>query len=88
MVEVDDDGVVVLERVLLRRVTTTLAYASVRLPYVHLSGLKVEATPGGHLTITPPGRLDSVGRFWPNYSIQPECKVAVEAEIARMWARS
>jgi len=88
MTLVDEDGVVVLERITLRRVSPTLGYASIRLPHVNLSGLKVEATPGGHLTITPPGRLDSMGRFWPNYSLQPECAAAVKAEIATLWARS
>ncbi len=86
---VDGDGVVIeLERVSLRRVTPTLAFATVRLPQVCLKNLRVEAGPNGAITVKPPTHKDNLGRTWAHYDLQPETKAAVEVELARLWEKS
>lgn len=77
-----------IERIRLHRVSARLAYAEIRLPLVNLSGLKVEQSPDGRLKLTPPCRPDAQGRQWPSYSLQPEARAAIEAEIARLWSRA
>jgi len=77
-----------IERVRLHRVSPRLGFAEIRLPEVNLAGLKVEQSPDGRLTITPPSRQDAQGRQWPAYSLQPEARAAIEAEITRLWGRA
>ena len=79
---------VVIERVQLRRVNASLAFASVRLPGVNLSGMRVEERPDGHLTCTPPEQVGRDGRRWPAWALQPGWREGVEREIACLWARS
>ncbi len=86
---IDGDGVLIeLERVTLRRVSPTLAFASVRLREVHLKNLRVHVGPNGALTVTPPESRDNLGRTWPHYDLQPEPKAAVEVELTRLWDRA
>ncbi len=75
----------IVERIRLRRVSPTLAFAEVRLPGVNLHGLRVEQRPGGSLTIQAPERQDSAGRTWPVYALQPSTREAVLAEVERLW---
>lgn len=77
-----------VERVRLRRVSPQLGFAEIRLPWVNLAGLKVEQSPDGRLKLTPPSRQDGQGRNWPSYSLQPEARAAIEAEIAVLWAKA
>jgi hypothetical protein len=81
-------GDIVIERVKLRRVSPKLGYAEIRQPWVNLAGLKIEQLPDGRLSITPPSRQDAQGRTWPSYSLQPEARAAIEAEIAVLWGWS
>ena len=77
-----------IERVTLRRVSPKFGYAEIRLPWVNLTGLKVEQSADGRLTFTPPSRQDAQGRTWPSYSLQPEARAEIEAEIAVLWAKA
>ena len=77
-----------VERVRLRRISQTFGFADVRLAAVNLHDLRIEEGQDGRLTIKPPERLDAQGRRWPAYSIQPECRACIEAEIRILWARS
>lgn len=77
-----------VQRISLRRVSATLAFADVRLPSVHLLGLRVEQRDGGSLVVTPPEREGSDGRRWPHYALQPGAREAVEAAIGQIWAAS
>lgn len=77
-----------VERVRLHRVSPTLGFAEVRLPWVNLHNMRVEERPDGRLTIKPPERQDGQGRCWPVYALQPGCRASIEAEIAVLWARS
>ena len=76
-----------VERVRLHRVSRTLAFADVRLPWVNLTGLKVEECAAGRLTVTPPERPDRNGCARPVYALQPVARELIEAEIALLWAR-
>lgn len=76
-----------VERVRLHRVSRTLAFADVRLPWVHLTGLPVEENASGRLTVTAPERLDRHGCTRPIYSLQPVAREAIEREIGVLWAR-
>jgi hypothetical protein len=77
-----------IERIMLRRVTSRLAFADVRLPSVNLHGLRIEESDAGALSIRAPWRTDSNGREWPHYSLQPGAREAIEREIARLWSAS
>lgn len=77
-----------VERVRLHRISPTLGFAEVRLPWVNLTGLKIEERPDGRLMITPPTRQDGRGRVWNVYSLQPGAREAIEREVACLWARS
>lgn len=77
-----------VERVRLYRVSRTLAFADVRLPWVNLTGLRIEESASGRLTVTAPVRPDRNGLSRPIYSLQPVAREAIEAEIAVLWARS
>ena len=76
-----------VERVRLHRVSRTLAFADIRLPWVHLTGLRVEEGASGRLTITPPERLDRNGCQRPIYALQPVAREMIEHEVAILWAR-
>lgn len=79
---------IAIERVKLRRVSPQLGYAEIRLREVNLTGLRIEQSPDGRLSFTPPSRQDAQGRVWPCYSLQPEARAAIEAEISALWGRS
>ncbi len=83
----DADGVFLIERVTLHKVTPSLGFATVRLPQVCLKNLRVQVGPDGVLTVKPPENKDAQGRTWAHYDLQPACRALVEAEIARLWAR-
>ena len=76
---------VVIERVQLRRVNAGLAFASIRLPGAHLSGMRVEERPDGRLAFTPPEQIGRDGRRWPSWALQPGWREGVEREIAVLW---
>jgi hypothetical protein len=75
------------ERIVLRRLTPTFAFADVRFPAVNLIGLRVEATHGG-LRITEPVTTDKYGRTWPAFRLQPHYREALAREIAVLWDRT
>jgi hypothetical protein len=77
-----------LERIALRRVSRSLAFADVRLAPVHPRSLRIEESPDGTLKVTPPDRIDHQGRRWPAYVLQPGAREAIEREIAVIWAAS
>jgi hypothetical protein len=77
-----------IERIMLRRVTSRLAFADVRLPGVNLHGLRIEESDAGALTIRAPWHIDSSGREWPHFALQPYAREALEREIARLWSAS
>jgi hypothetical protein len=76
-----------VERVVLRRVTSRLGFCDVRLPDVHLHGLRIEESDTGALTIRTPWRIDSNGREWKHFDLQPGAREAIEREITQLWAR-
>lgn len=75
-----------IERILLRRVSSTFGFAEVRLPGVNLRDMRVQQRPDGQLAIREPERADEQGRVWPAYSLQPLWREAVEGGIGRLWA--
>lgn len=77
-----------VEYVRLRPISPTLAFADVRLRAVNLHNLRIEQGPDGCLTIKAPEQQDKQGRRWPAYTLQPACRVAIEAEVAVLWACS
>lgn len=83
-----DAALVTIERVRFRRVSPTLAFADVRLREVNLCNLRIEKGHDGCLIIKAPEHKDKLGRCWPAYALQPECRASIEAEIAILWARS
>jgi hypothetical protein len=77
----------IVERVFLRRLSAIFGFADMRLPGVHLRGLRVQQRGDGTLTIRPPERQDDQGRTWSAFALQPDTREAVETEIAVLWAR-
>ena len=84
----DDTAPAAVERVRLRRISRTFGFVDVRLSSVNLHDLRIEEGQDGQLTIKPPEHFDKQGRRWPAYSLQPECRALVEAEIRALWNRS
>lgn len=84
----DDAAPAAIERVRFRRISPTLAFADVRLREVNLCNLRIEEGHDGRLTIKAPEHKDKLGRCWPAYSLQPECRASIEAEIAALRALS
>lgn len=83
----DADGLFLVERVTLHKVSPNLGFATVRLPQVCLKNLRVEAAPNGAITVKSPTYKDSQGRTWAHYDLQPDCRALVQHEVARLWAR-
>jgi hypothetical protein len=77
-----------IERVRLRKLSPTLAFADVRLAEVNLHGMRVELDAGGGLKITAPVRTDARGREWPSFSLQPGVREEVHRAIASLWSAS
>ena len=82
-----DAGAAVVERVRFRRISPTLAFADVWLRAVNLHNLRIEQGPDDRLTIKAPEHQDKHGRRWPAYSLQPECRASIEAELSVLWTR-
>jgi len=75
-----------IERVALRVVRDDFAFASIRLPDVHLHGIEARRGPGGIVTLRAPTRTVE-GRAWPIYALQPGAVEAAAEAVRQVWDR-